>query len=113
MRRSAQPTVDAAAQRFVDNGAFCAECSAAFVKPHGHKVVCDYCARRMTTQEMADAGVRVATHEELNKAAHAELARERRTIKQARQERLNREAAGVLTGEGMQVYTKQQAEKDK
>ena len=63
----------------------CASCGTSFVKPHGFKVVCEFCSRRMTTQEMAEAGVRVATEEEMQVAAHKTLARQRRTVKEARE----------------------------
>ena len=61
-----------------ERGLYCAECGCEFTKEHGFKVACGYCFRRMTVAEIADAGIRLAKHEESNKAAHANEARKRK-----------------------------------
>lgn len=92
MKRSALPSIDAYAARVIETGLACAECGHGFLRPHGYKVNCEYCARRKTTAQMAEEGVRVATEKETNREAHAELARQRRTVKEARLERAKNES---------------------
>lgn len=66
-------------RRATEDGILCAECGCEFVKAHGFPVACAFCFRRLTVAEITEAGLRLATHEEANKAAHANEARARRS----------------------------------
>lgn len=70
--------------RAVELGFVCESCGAEFVRAHQHPVACGYCARRYEEHGGLPEGVQRATHEEVNKVAHANEARAR---KQRRKER--------------------------
>lgn len=82
------------------DGLMCAECGSHFCEAHGYPVACAFCFARLTEAEVKTMGVRLAVHEEANAAAHKQRARQRRKA----QENRDRDAAGILTPEGLQVY---------
>lgn len=65
----------------VEQGWLCSQCGAEFCKPHHHKVACPYCFARLTEAEVKAEGVRLATYEERNRAAHINQARKRKARK--------------------------------
>lgn len=83
MKRSVLPSVDAYTARCVESGLVCLSCGHEFVQPHGYTVACAYCFPKLTMAERQD--IKLATYEEKNRVAHANEARRRRTIKEARQ----------------------------
>lgn len=80
--------------RDVELGRVCCSCHEPFTQAHGEAVACRFCHRRMSEAERA--AIPVAIHEE---ATSAEFKR------RARKKRRDRDAAGILTPEGLQVYT--------
>lgn len=97
----ALPTLDKWMQNVVETGLACESCGAEFTAAHGKPVLCATCGRETVLQAtklvrlarpevervLALLGKSLAIHEERTRVAHANEARKRRTIKQARQER--------------------------
>jgi uncharacterized Zn finger protein (UPF0148 family) len=83
-------------------GMVCCECKEPFTKGHGEVVACAFCHRRMSGEERA--AIPRATHPEATNEAFAKINRKRKQ---------RREAEGILTPEGLQVYhTKNPTEND-
>lgn len=59
-----------------EDGRLCCECGTEFVEAHGKKVACAFCWSRLSLNEQHD--IPKATHDEANRAAHANEARQRR-----------------------------------
>jgi DNA-directed RNA polymerase subunit RPC12/RpoP len=59
-----------------ESGLICSECGAQFVAPHQQIVACAYCWSRLSLAEQRT--IAKATHEELNRHAHANEARARK-----------------------------------
>lgn len=62
----------------IASGRVCSQCHSDFSGEHGHKVACPYCFGRMTSEEIEQEGVRLATLEESATTTAKKIARQRR-----------------------------------